>query len=368
MMTALRAAVVGVLRVIPIAVWRHLLPKSAVGVCYHMVSDTRLPHLKHYSFLDTVAFEADLAYLKRRFGFLSYQQLISRRAIPNPPQDNAVIVTFDDGFAEAATVAAPILRRQGADCVFFIITDLIDNTTMFRETEASLCIDAILSCSVEEADAIIRELQLESLFARTKDIPSAAVAHRSLESIGLCSRIDPKLRPFLLWLLTIGVAEAGVLRQLATRLGIDPQRYLQQARPYMTAQQIRQLHEGGFTIGAHSRSHLWLGDLPRAEAEQEIVGSCRIIADLTGQRSVPFAFPYSGGGLDRAWLADLRRRHDVVGLMFDTDGLRNDENFIVQRIFGERFGPDRTLDASLRRAWSRSAAQGFYCRRSALGA
>ncbi|HUI59318.1 MAG TPA: hypothetical protein VLX90_03810, partial [Steroidobacteraceae bacterium] len=83
---------------------------------------------------------------------------------------------------------------------------------------------------------------------------------------------------------------------------------------------------------------------------------CRIVREITGQSSVPFAFPYSGGGLDRAWLAGLRARHDFVGLLFDTGGVREDAPFVVQRVFGERFSRDRTLDAILRRAWADPAA------------
>jgi len=43
-------------------------------------------------------------------------------------------------------------------------------------------------------------------------------------------------------------------------------------------------------------------------------------------------------------------------LFFDTDGVREDESFVVQRVFGERFSRDRTLDAILRRAWADPAA------------
>jgi hypothetical protein len=58
----------------------------------------------------------------------------------------------------------------------------------------------------------------------------------------------------------------------------------------------------------------------------------------------------------------VRARHDGVGLFFDTDGMRTDEPFVVQRVFGERFSRDRTLDAVLRRAW---ADPGAWRRRAA---
>jgi peptidoglycan/xylan/chitin deacetylase (PgdA/CDA1 family) len=179
-----------------------------------------------------------------------------------------------------------------------------------------------------------------------------------LEVAGLARQADRRLQPLLHWLLTVAPADLDLVNQLAARLGVEPEAYLQSVRPYLTTPQIRQLQADGFTIGAHSCSHRSLEDLSRADAEHEIVESCRIIRGVTGQTSVPFAFPYFGGGLDRAWLAQLRRQHDFIGLFFDTDGLREDAPFVVQRVFGERFGPDSTVDATLRRAWSRRRAWG----------
>jgi len=155
-------------------------------------------------------------------------------------------------------------------------------------------------------------------------------------------------------LLELPASEESLVRGLLARLGIDSRSYLQRAQPYLTTDQIRQLHADGFAIGAHGCSHRRLQDLSRADAEHEIVESCRIVRDITGQLTVPFAFPYFGGGLDRAWLAGLRAQHPSIGLFFDTDGVREDELFVVQRVFGERFSRDRSLDAILRRAWARA--------------
>jgi peptidoglycan/xylan/chitin deacetylase (PgdA/CDA1 family) len=349
-----RAAASATLRGVPTDFWRRLFPKTAIGVCYHMVSDAAVPHLRHYPFLDQTAFEADLAYLQRHFTIMHYPDLARRRAAGDGTRRNEVVVTFDDGFAECAGVAAPILRRRGIGAVFFVITDLIDNATMFRESEASLCIGAIRQMKVAQVQAIARSLDLDHLPAPEAAMPGGA--RTRLDLAGLEQGTDPLLWPLLQWLLTISPADTGKLHALASTLGIDTAAYLQHAQPYLSTQQIRQLHEDGFTIGAHSRSHRWLQSLSREEAEQEIVESCRIVRDITGQDSVPFAFPYFGGGLDRAWLADIRARHEGVGLFFDTDGVREDAPFVVQRVFGERFGHDTTLDAILRRAWSRPAA------------
>jgi len=71
-------------------------------------SDVGVPHLKHYSVLSLAEFEADLTYLQRTFGFLTYDQLAQRRSSADAVRDNSVILTFDDGFAECASVVAPV--------------------------------------------------------------------------------------------------------------------------------------------------------------------------------------------------------------------------------------------------------------------
>jgi hypothetical protein len=66
-----RAGIASTLRRAPVSLWRRLFPKSTVGVCYHMVSDARSPHLKHYRRLTVAEFEADLDYLQESFGFVA---------------------------------------------------------------------------------------------------------------------------------------------------------------------------------------------------------------------------------------------------------------------------------------------------------
>jgi peptidoglycan/xylan/chitin deacetylase (PgdA/CDA1 family) len=344
-----------VLHIAPLVLWRKLVPKSELGFCYHMIADYPVPHVKHYRVLDTATFESDLDYLQDRFDFITYEQLIQRRASTNRIRDNSVILTFDDGFAECATVVAPLLRRHGLSCVFFVITDLIDNRVIFRESAASLCIEAILQMPFGQVESITAELALGARLRPTAGaLPDPTGL--ALEVADLGPELDPRLVPLLRWLLQVPASEEGLVGRLLGRLGIDSQSYLRKAQPYLTSEQIWQLHADGFAIGAHSCSHRRLQDLPRAEAEQEIVESCRIVRDITGQTTVPFAFPYFGGGLDRTWLAQLREQHDFIGLFFDTDGLREDEPFVVQRIFGERFSRDGNLDAILRRAWARPSA------------
>jgi peptidoglycan/xylan/chitin deacetylase (PgdA/CDA1 family) len=345
---ALRAALTRV----PIAAWRRIAPQDGIGLCYHMVSNRKLPYLKHYRALDPAQFQADLSTIKQGFDCVDYPTMVRDRL--SGGGRNTAIVTVDDGFAEGAGFIAPMLARNGLAGVFFIVTDLIDNRTMFRETKAALCIDALSRQPVDSALQVAAGCGLADL--PPPPVPSRFSPGRTpLQNADIGPVADPRLLPLMHWLLTVRTG-LDRLDRLCAGLGVEVEATLRDVQPYLTAAQIRQLHADGFTIGAHSCTHQLLQDLPLEAAEQEIVQSCRIIRDLTGQDSVPFAFPYTAAGFDRAWLAGLRRQHPFIGLFFSTEGFVRDAPFVVQRVLGESFDGFTSLDRRLRHVWARPQA------------
>ncbi len=334
----------------PIWLLRRLFPESVLCFCYHIVSDVPVPHLKHYKFLSAAEFEQDLNFLESRFRYLSYEQVIESRSRPKKSANTSICLTFDDGFAECMSVVRPILLRHGATCIFFIVTDLIDNRAVFFETRASLCAEAVLQHPIEDVEAIFRDMGLRAKLHHAEQTYQNKVP---IQMARHWAQFEERVRPMLIWLLMTTPEDADLLDELCRRLHVDVDGYVEKRKPYLSKEQILQLQSDGFTIGAHSCSHRLLQNLSVEQAEHEIVESCRIIRDLTGQASVPFAFPYSGGGLDRPWLARLREQYPFVGLFFDTQGQRRDVPIVVQRIFGERIEETGSLDRVLRRAWSR---------------
>ena len=339
------------LGLLPIWLLRRVFPEPILCLCYHMVSDVAVPHVKHYKFLGTAQFEQDLDYLESRFQYLSYEQILeSRRSQTKRTAATAICLTFDDGFAECLSVVRPILLRRRATSIFFIITDLLDNRATFFETKASLCVDAVLRRPLEEVEAIFRDLGLQSRIYLAEQTYRDSIPR---EMAQYWSEFEDRVRPMVVWLLMTNPDDAELVDQLCRRLHVDVESYVEKQKPYLSKEQVLRLQSDGFTIGAHSCSHRRLQSLSMEQAEREIVQSCRTIRDLTGQASVPFAFPYFGGGLDRRWLAELRERHPFVGLFFDTQGQRPDAPIVVQRLFGERVNEHGSMGRLLRSAWLR---------------
>lgn len=302
-----------VLNHVPLGVYQRLVRRRVLSLCYHVVSDCPPAHIRHlFECKGTAAFEADMAYLARYYTLLRYEQVAEVQIGHDAAPANALLVTFDDGYAECFTTVRPLLLKYQVPCVFFVTTAFIDNRSMFHRNTASLCVDHILRLDHAGVSTL-----------------RGAIQNRFGVALGTREEL-------VTWLCALDHTNSAVINAVCDMLPIDVAGYLRRCAPYLTTDQIRQLARDGFTIGAHSLTHPRLQDLPaHAEIEREIVTSCQIVRDMTGAEQVPFAFPHNGSGIDRAFLAEIRRRNSVVGLYFDSKQLQEDQPFVVQRIIGD---------------------------------
>jgi peptidoglycan/xylan/chitin deacetylase (PgdA/CDA1 family) len=298
------------MRLLPLQVYGRILPREVVGLCYHVVSERRLPHVANlYPYKSPEQFEADLVYLKRNFRVVSYAELVRGRVDPN-----AVHISFDDGYAECFDVVRPLLLKHGLPCTFFVNTDVLDNRRMLGFNRVSLCLEALRGMDAAEANRIVGE------FARDQFVSDVG--------------------GFAIWIRRgIRNPDSGaeeVLDRLCARLGVDVDGFLTAERPYMTRAQVRQMADEGFTIGGHTRMHWHMGSTHGEDRiEREIVESCRVVAEVTGSERVPFAFPYDAEGVDRAFLAGVLERNPFLGRLFGTGSLEVDAPFMVNRMLAD---------------------------------
>ena len=301
----------------PFPVLERIVRRKVINLFYHLVSDQPQPHVRHlYPYRPVELFEQDLVHIKRHYQPISYSQLVGGKFNDRGEQKPAVHISFDDGFAECFNFARPLLLKYGIPCTFFLTTNFIDNASMYYRNKVSLCIEKVLN---------------------GQEGPTADDLAMVSAEFGsdLANREE-----FVSWIKSI--TDESVVERICKILGLDTDQYLIDHKPYLTRSQILTLAADGFSLGAHSRRHQKLVRLSQPEMEAEIVGSCQEVAELTGQTSVPFSFPNSGDGLDRQFLRDLRHSHPEIGLVFDTKGLKPNQDGIINRIWVEapRLNPD----------------------------
>jgi peptidoglycan/xylan/chitin deacetylase (PgdA/CDA1 family) len=317
------------LRSLPPAVMPTLLHRRAVGLFYHLVSDQPAPHIKHiYTPIAMADFEAHLTYIKTHYRVISYRELVDARRTGCNLPPRSLHLSFDDGFRECFHVARPALLSHGLPCTFFLVTDWIDNHSMYFRNQASLCLEQVAGMSGDEQVDLFREV----------------AGHYGISV--------KSFTEFSGWLMSLRHDQAATVEAVTAMAGVDVFGFLQDQQPFMTEREIRQMQAEGFTIGAHSRTHRKLDDLPKEAVEAEIAGSCQMVAELTSEAQVPFSFPHSAGRLPRAWLADIRSRNPQVGLLFDTRGMQKDVEFIYNRIWAEHPGyAAQTVDKIIQNAY-----------------
>jgi len=85
---------------------------------YHRVGEPKGDHVPTVS---PESFEQQLAFMARhRYRVLSLAELVDRMEHGQPIGRSSVAMTFDDGYEETASVAAPLLRRFGFCATVFV--------------------------------------------------------------------------------------------------------------------------------------------------------------------------------------------------------------------------------------------------------
>ena len=105
-----------------LAAWCHR--RRVVFLCYHGVTERsrRNPldptglHVNHHRFA------AQLDFLARRYHFISLEEYLQARREGRRLPDYSLLLTFDDGFRNFLTVAAPLLSARRIPATVFLIT------------------------------------------------------------------------------------------------------------------------------------------------------------------------------------------------------------------------------------------------------
>jgi peptidoglycan/xylan/chitin deacetylase (PgdA/CDA1 family) len=130
---------------------------------YHKIAD----HPQDSFTVMTDHFRSHMAFLADHHPVMALADLAQRLVEGPIPETGAVAVTFDDGYAEAATVISEILDKHRLPATFFVITGVLDDTIQFPGGPFLTWQNA-------------REMSAAGL-----SIGSHAVSHRSLGEISL---------------------------------------------------------------------------------------------------------------------------------------------------------------------------------------
>lgn len=124
-------------------------------------------------------FRSDIAYLKQNYDCMSLREFSERLTANKPFRRRAAVVTFDDGYRDNFTEAAPVLTQAGVPATFFVATGFIETEREFPHDLRAQRYDS-LSDDPESCFPKLRWDDLRTMQSSGFEIGSHTVNHTNL--------------------------------------------------------------------------------------------------------------------------------------------------------------------------------------------
>lgn len=279
-------------------------------VMYHYTRDlthTRYPNIKG---LDVELFRKQIDFFKNTFSVVTMEEVIEASKGRNNLPDNAVLLTFDDGYVDNYTFAMPILEGAGLQGSFFIpgktfATHQLLDVNKIHYTLACANTDELLSALLERMN-YYRGTEFDY---PTNDELFAEYA--------VPNRFDSKEVIFIKRILQTALPEE-VRNKISSDLfakfvGVSEQQLSYEL--YMTEDQIRTMKRHGMYIGIHGYDHYWLGNLSEEQMKKDVSQCLEVMDEFIDREQWVMCYPY--GNYNQGVLDYIKSEGACVGLTTD---------------------------------------------------
>src|SRR5207244_9134242 len=223
--------------------------RGALVLRYHAVTEGagEVPYATPEICIPVEGLRLQMAFVKRAYTVLPLHELVElvRRGATLPPR--ALAITFDDGYADNHRLAFPVLQGLGFPATLYVTTGALDGGP---------------------------PLWMSAVRALVRGAPGRELSVAGLPALalGTVTERDGAARILTRALVPLAPADrAERLARAAEAAGVDLERRL--AGVMLTWAEVRELARAGWTIGAHTVTHLNVALASPAEAEAEIVAS-----------------------------------------------------------------------------------------------
>jgi peptidoglycan/xylan/chitin deacetylase (PgdA/CDA1 family) len=210
-------------------------------------------------------FRGQMELVARHFNAVSLDDVLLFLTANKTLPPRAVVITFDDGYADNYQAANDILKPLGIPAVFYVTVDCVERQ---RLPWPSLLRHAFLTSKQDnwfELDG--KQWALGSTEQRTQAF------NRASEH---CSKLS-------------GRPQDEYVESLRQQLGTDPPRPL--PRLMMTWEEVRGLARSGHTVGSHTLTHPNLAYITENEARTELLGAKNKLEQELAAPVIHFSYP-----------------------------------------------------------------------------
>jgi peptidoglycan/xylan/chitin deacetylase (PgdA/CDA1 family) len=261
-------------------------------VMYHYIRDlsrTRYPGIKG---LEVKDFIEQVDFLADKYNFVRMEDcLMAIRGEGFVLPENALLLTFDDGYLEHYTNVFPILDRKGVQGSFFptVLSTTEDVVLDVNKIHLILSVSGnheyLLDLLRKEINSIKNEFKLDNPEDYFSKIEPDEHPYDSMETIIFKRVLQRELpldaRQFIIDKLfesLVGVPDKVVSNEL-----------------YMNEEQLKHMIRKGMFVGGHGYSHKWLNSLDYHEKRSECELTMSFLTSLGMHKNqLTMCYPYGG--------------------------------------------------------------------------
>lgn len=274
---------------------------------YHYTRDLKHSRYPGIKGLDLHLFRQQIQYMKENFNIVTMEQVISTIEGSCDLLENALLLTFDDGYIDNYTFAFPVLEEFHVQGSFFIPGKTF---TTHQLLDVNKIHYILASADIEKLLADVYE-RLNYYRGQEFDYPSNEELYKEY---GIANRFDNANANFVKRILQTALPER--LRNLISSdlfkryVGVSEEQLAYEL--YMTEDQIRTLKRHGMFIGIHGYDHYWLGNLPPDQMRQDISKALEVMDEFIDRKQWVMNYPY--GNYNQDVLDYIKREGACLGL------------------------------------------------------
>jgi peptidoglycan/xylan/chitin deacetylase (PgdA/CDA1 family) len=282
-------------------------------VMYHYVRDltrSRFPAIKG---LSLERFRKQLEHIKRNFTSIKVEDILEALASQKMKlPENAILLTFDDGYSDHFLNVFPMLDELGMQGCFFPPAQAVLEHIVLDVNKIQFVLAAVSNAGtlLDEIFESINEFRAEhSLDSKDAYLAVMTETHRyDTHEVTVIKRLLQRELPE-------AVRTEIVRRLFAKHVTADESAFA--CELYMSEDQITCLRRHGMHIGSHGYSHAWLNHIPRQEQANEIDLSLDFLKRF-GVRNDNWSMCYPYGGFNDSAVEVVRERKCKLGFTVET--------------------------------------------------
>lgn len=240
--------------------------QKLIVLAYHRIADPNKTPLLNPRLVSAVPndFDWQMEFLAANYNVVSMETVLDSLVNDMSLPQRAVLITFDDGYFDFPDFAWPILKKCGLPCSVFVSTDFV------AKPDQAFWWDRLHAAVIQTES---RQIVTPTMGTMTLDNPK----NRLLT-----------LKKLQNYVKTLGHRNAmDFVEEICQKLGVANR--VKQGS--MDWEQLKMLSKQGLTLGAHTRSHPLLTQIPLEEARIEVSGSYQDLKTELDEVLPIFAYP-----------------------------------------------------------------------------